>query len=50
VTFFFPFLSIFLLVAAFSPNIAMNYAKIFVKFYNQVNGTNVEIMGLPDDG
>jgi len=50
VTFFMPFLSFFLLAAAFFPKVALSYAKTFVKFYNEVNGTNVQIVGLPDDG
>lgn len=42
-TFFMPFLSLFLLAATFSPKIALKFAKTFVEYYNQVNGTSLEI-------
>ena len=49
-TFFFPFLSLFLLAAAFSPRIALRFAEIFVEYYNQVNDTNFRIHVQNDAG
>jgi hypothetical protein len=43
-TFFCPFLSLFLLAAAFSPNIAKRFAHIFIEYYNEVHGTALEII------
>ena len=42
-TFFFPFLSLFLLAAAISPKIAMRFALIFIEYYNQVYGTSYSV-------
>ena len=42
-TFFCPFLSFFLLAAAFSPKIALRFAEIFVEYHNQTRGTNLSI-------
>ena len=42
-TFFFPFLSLFLLAAAILPKFAMRFAIIFVEYYNDVYGTDYVI-------
>ena len=42
-TFFCPFLSLFLLAATFSPKIALVFARTFVTYYNQTQGTNLQI-------
>ncbi len=47
ITFFFPFLSLFLLAATVKPRIALKFAMIFVEYYNQVYGTTLVIGDLP---
>ena len=50
ITFFFPFLSLFLLAAAIFPRVAMRFAQIFVEFYNEVYGTVYVIKELTNSG
>jgi len=45
VVFFLPVLSLCLLAAALFPKLALKFAKIFVEFYNQTYGTELQIVG-----